>query len=717
MMMNSMWWRRRPIVLGASLLLVAPLVSAIAVALPAQPASAASTVVEAPDFASESYGDPWDYSNAADQNTNSTNARSASVAGGRLQLSMTGGQYFDPVWYIPGSLAKGRDGTAVPVNTARYKRLSFDMNISQTGNGVGAFYWFTCQQMTLACAGGITFGTRPGDHVYDLALDGASTIAGKVPWNGSQVYGLRMIPSVAGSKTTAVSVSFDWMRVYRPGSVDAQYPPGTYDGVTVTALPRPAVDSPSPADGQDVTVSQGRRQWNFTQSSNAAGVQVKDAIVKSYGPDGMTATNAGPHRNDPQLLLPISAFPGNTFHYLSFSLTYDGPFSLSASNGGGKLARLIWGVKGTTTAQQSNDIVTFANANSGPISIDLSRGQPLDEDSKAPRLGWAGQTVTSLRFDPNEDPGPNTWHLKSISLRADPAAKGATTVKFHDGAWVPGTTATVSVGTSAPGTAYSPIATNVPVTQGTNSVPFALGSRPAGAYHVEVTLHHPDGGNALAFSPAVVNMSVDTSRNPSGSLDVVSRAPGGATVTGWAIDPDTQSPLTVRFYEKSNAAYLGSTTTDLPRPDVQRGHPAAPLDSGYSTTLALAAGAHTVCAYGINVGSGSNSLLGCKSITVDGHPVGRLDSATRAGGKVTVGGWALDPDTTAAISVRVYANGTYVGSSLASGARSDIARAYPEYGSAHGYSTAVTAPTGANVCVYAIDSAGGANTTLGCKKL
>lgn len=717
MMMNSMWWARRPVVLGVSLLLVAPLVSAIAVAVPAQPASAASTVVEAPDFASENYGDPWDYSNAADQNTNSTNAKSATVANGRLQLSMTGGEFVDPVWYISGSLPKGRDGTAIPINTSRYKRLSFDMNIGQSGNGIGAVYWFTCTQMTLACAGGVTFTTHAGDHVYDLALDATSTVAGKVPWNGSSVYGLRLVPSVAGSTSTAIPVSFDWMRVYQPGTVDAQYPPGTYAGVTVDPRPRPAIDSPSPADGQDVTVSQGRRQWDFTSAANGAAVQVKNATVNSYGANGMTATNSGPSRNDPQLLLPISAFAGNTFHYFSFNMTYDGPFSLSATNGGGKLARLIWDVKGTTTAQQSNDIVTFAGINAAPISIDLSRGQPLDESSGAPRLGWAGQTVTSLRFDPNEDPGPNTWHLKSITLHADPKAKGATNVKFHDGAWVPGTTATVSVGTSAPGSAYSPIATNVPVTQGVNSVPFVLGSRPAGAYHVQLILHHPDGGVGQAFSPAVINMSVDTSRDPSGTLDVVSRAPGGATVGGWAIDPDTQSPLTVRFYEKSNSAYLGSTTTDLPRPDVQRGHPAAPLDSGYSTTLALGAGAHTVCAYGINVGSGNNSLLGCKSITIDGHPVGHLDSATRAGGKVTVGGWALDPDTTAAISVRVYANGTYVGSSLASGARSDIARAYPGYGSAHGYSTAVTAPTGANVCVYAIDSAGGANTTLGCKKL
>ena len=34
---------------------------------------------------------------------------------------------------------------------------------------------------------------------------------------------------------------------------------------------------------------------------------------------------------------------------------------------------------------------------------------------------------------------------------------------------------------------------------------------------------------------------------------------------------------------------------------------------GFATTLPGGAGAHTVCAYGINRGPGTNTLLGCKT--------------------------------------------------------------------------------------------------------
>ena len=68
---------------------------------------------------------------------------------------------------------------------------------------------------------------------------------------------------------------------------------------------------------------------------------------------------------------------------------------------------------------------------------------------------------------------------------------------------------------------------------------------------------------------------------------------------------------------------------------------------GFAATLPAAAGVHNVCAYAINVGAGgSTTCLGCRTVTRPRRLAVRLlDVATGVPGGVTVGGWAIDPDT------------------------------------------------------------------------
>lgn len=101
--------------------------------------------------------------------------------------------------------------------------------------------------------------------------------------------------------------------------------------------------------------------------------------------------------------------------------------------------------------------------------------------------------------------------------------------------------------------------------------------------------------------------------------------------------------------------------------------------------------------------------------TTQRAPIGSLDVADSPGvGIIRVGGWALDPDTSASINVHVYVDGKAAQAVLAGGNRPDVATAYGK-GAAHGFSTTVGASAGRHeVCVYAIDSAGGANTRFGC---
>jgi uncharacterized protein YkwD len=103
-------------------------------------------------------------------------------------------------------------------------------------------------------------------------------------------------------------------------------------------------------------------------------------------------------------------------------------------------------------------------------------------------------------------------------------------------------------------------------------------------------------------------------------------------------------------------------------------------------------------------------------------PVGSFDSATQTGeGRAQVGGWALDPDTTATIDVHVYVNGRYAGATRAGNQRNDVAAVYPAWGSGRGWSLALAGlSVGTHqVCAYGINAPGtpGHNPPLACRNL
>lgn len=202
--------------------------------------------------------------------------------------------------------------------------------------------------------------------------------------------------------------------------------------------------------------------------------------------------------------------------------------------------------------------------------------------------------------------------------------------------------------------------------------------------------------------------------SPFGNIEVIQATPGKFRVAGWAADPNTKDPIAVHVYVGS----IGTAfTADLERSDVGAAYPTVGARHGFDVTVpANGAGDVAVCVYGINVGFGGHSLLACRTLSaMSGPPVGVIEGLSVADGKVSVSGWALDPDTTAAIPVHVYVDST--GDAFtANGNRSDIARVYPAYGGGHGYSATMAASPGAHtVCVYAINTGPGGHTVLGCQ--
>lgn len=112
-----------------------------------------------------------------------------------------------------------------------------------------------------------------------------------------------------------------------------------------------------------------------------------------------------------------------------------------------------------------------------------------------------------------------------------------------------------------------------------------------------------------------------------------------------------------------------------------------------------------------NCGTGSN-----------GMPFGYLDAASSpAPGVLRVGGWSVDPDAkTSPIEVHVYANSIGFNLGLASGAREDVGRALPDYGSNHGFSADLSLEAGGSyrVCAFGINVGPGENQPLrDCKQV
>jgi hypothetical protein len=205
--------------------------------------------------------------------------------------------------------------------------------------------------------------------------------------------------------------------------------------------------------------------------------------------------------------------------------------------------------------------------------------------------------------------------------------------------------------------------------------------------------------------------------SPEGAVDAIARttaAPGGVAVRGWALDPETSAPIAVHVYV--DGGWGGSYAADQSRPDVGATFPGLGDAHGFNFVLSLAAGAHTICVWGINAGTGSNRLLDCRRFVVDGTPFGSFDTLTRSPGGARAQGWALDPDTSSPIHMHAYVDGTWGGDHLANQPRPDVGSVFAGYGDQHGYSAVLPMGRGLHeVCTYGINDGAGTNPRLACR--
>jgi hypothetical protein len=228
--------------------------------------------------------------------------------------------------------------------------------------------------------------------------------------------------------------------------------------------------------------------------------------------------------------------------------------------------------------------------------------------------------------------------------------------------------------------------------------------------------------SALAAS-ALTTTAADavTSGVPFGALDSVHSGSSGVRVTGWAIDPDTSAPMPVSIM--ADGHIVATITAKVARADVARNYGTFGGKHGFDATYVLASGTHQVCARARNVtrsghdSTGSDKTVGCQTIRVVTNPAGHVDPIARrsTGAKtITVTGWAADPQTRAASSVRISVDSAAPVTVRADRTVRGLTTPFPGLSTAHGFSRSFTASPGSHrVSVVAVNVGLGADVTLG----
>jgi hypothetical protein len=246
---------------------------------------------------------------------------------------------------------------------------------------------------------------------------------------------------------------------------------------------------------------------------------------------------------------------------------------------------------------------------------------------------------------------------------------------------------------------------------------FAVGVRTAAAV--------PTQPGAVT-APARVAAALPPGPDPVGAYEVASSQPGLVRVAGWSFDPDDPTTsLAMHVYVGGTAGSAGAEgrrafTASLARPDVAAAYPGVGENHGLDVTFETAKlGTQLVCLYAINVGPGSNVLVGCNTVTIaDPNPRGSFDVASSQPGLVHVAGWSFDPNVpTDTLTMRVFVGGSEQHAFTAAALRPDVAAAHPGVGDLHGLDeTFETAQRAAQpVCLHAVNVGAGADIFLGCR--
>jgi Fibronectin type III domain len=215
--------------------------------------------------------------------------------------------------------------------------------------------------------------------------------------------------------------------------------------------------------------------------------------------------------------------------------------------------------------------------------------------------------------------------------------------------------------------------------------------------------------------------SAVTSGVPFGALESLHSGATGVSVTGWAIDPDTFGAIPVTI--TSDGHPLATVTAKVARTDVARDYGKFGGNHGFAPTYVLASGSHQVCAIARNVtkqvhdSTGADKTLGCRTVHVVTNPAGQVNAIAHRSARatsITVTGWAADPQTRSASSVRIAVDSAAAVTVLADRNVKGLITPFPGMSTAHGFSHTFAVSAGTHrVSVVAVNVGLGADVGLG----
>ncbi|MGI9606717.1 MAG: hypothetical protein ACR2P0_11325 [Acidimicrobiales bacterium] len=523
--------------------------------LSAAPASAASILkprgqmitTEAPDFASVSFSDSWDFNGEHDlphvdglSHTRFTNVRIENgvwKGTGQNQAHLRLLQSWN-------SLPNGRDGELHPIDADRFTRLSFRMRLTGHDRSAAEVSWYDCGMLRPECKGGVGFWVDSGWNTYDIELVN-DPAKGPVDWEG-EIRGLVLTPSAKGGE-----IEIDWIRLYEPSTNGMRYrsfdthpdtqliwdrdrhagnnnhrnpnwgviadigqeghiawwdtdalPPGKYfvytlspngkSGVrrlVINQRPRPVIFEPNLQGGLSYDLAVRGNAWDFNAAND---VGLTRNMTYSIANGTLIGTNTAPNRSDSGFRLAIPAdkpIDAERFHRFTARVYYEGGFSLSGGPGGGMNARLVWRKAGGGLGdfKVSDDIVVYPGWNT--ISIDLNDYTPNELVEGGSTTGWEGN-IGLLRFDAHEDSGTRRFHVDYVMMSEDDKpTNGTFDVTFRDRGFEKGTTANIYIDRNADGVGGQLIG-SVTVARGTNTFTWNVPQNRVGSgeWHVVVEM-------------------------------------------------------------------------------------------------------------------------------------------------------------------------------------------------------------------------------------
>lgn len=438
-----------------------------------EPDGVGDEVRESDDYATTVLGDPWDMNEYSDL------ARETEMAWGSISLwdgiwrGITADH--DPsIWLInmgyPSAQAIGKMGRVYPIETARYRRLSFRIYSSKGNDGVQLFWFTGWDWIPVGVSTWIDFD-EPGWHTITVDLADLPALSGT--WLGhSEVTGLRLDPISSGSG--GEEIGFDWIRltsytsapvytiqwtpengyldiyfdtdnsdpsdaILLASGVDANagsyiwdsnalfplgaLPPGEYyiyipgsgysrGPLTVNKAPLIQILQPTPLTGEDYATSVVANPWDMDSSTdatphNATNVNFTGGIFTA------SATNG-----DPAIHLNVtSPIDTSKYHWLSYSMRLP-----QTGSGVWNVSRILWQRNDSSPWQTADDVISWYDNGNGyttwyTYTVDLHRVvlEPTATD------GWTGEQ-TVLRIDPHETPIPPFFSIDWVKLTADDTA-------------------------------------------------------------------------------------------------------------------------------------------------------------------------------------------------------------------------------------------------------------------------------------------------------